>query len=450
MSNPLNHHVKEDEMHRKSHLATALAAVITSTALLAGCSGTPSGSSTLDESATAGESPTDEAASLRMQIWDENQKPAMDAIAEAFTEQHPTIDVTVELLPFDQYWTKLETGMSGGTAPDVFWAALPFYFTKLARLEMIENLQPLIDRDGVDLSGIDQSLLEAYMFEGSQYAIPKDVDTVGLWYNKALFDAAGVAYPDDTWTWETLRTVAKQLTDAEAGVWGFATDPSDRVSWYNFIPQNGGTIITEDGKSGYDSQEAIDALQFIVDLTLVDKVSPGVAQLEQTTAATLFKGGKLAMMYDGSWRASDFAADPYASENADVAVLPQGVERASSSGMLGYAIWSGTPHKEAAWTFMKFLASREAASIQASFKAGIPSYIDLADGWKASMPQFHLDAFTDMIAYGVVVPHSENTPEWKAMAITEFKKAWLGEVSVEQAATTVAEQMNAILAKERE
>lgn len=93
--------------------------------------------------------------------------------------------------------------------------------------------------DPVDLSPIAPALLQAFTYDGSLYAIPKDFDTVGLWYNKALFDAAGVAYPDDSWTWQTLRDAAIKLTDPTNGVYGFVVNAGTRAGYYNFIAQNG-------------------------------------------------------------------------------------------------------------------------------------------------------------------------------------------------------------------
>lgn len=385
---------------------------------------------------------------LRFAIWDANQKPAMEEITNRFSAQNPDIKVSIEVVPRADYVSKLETSIVGKNAPDVFWNALPDRFIDLSRNGLIENLSERIKADPIDLSPIAPALLSAFTYDGSLYAIPKDFDTVGLWYNKALFDAAGVAYPDDTWTWATLRDAAIKLTDAEKGVHGFVVNPSTRAGYYNFIAQNGGEVLTDDLKSGFDKPETIAALQFMADLILVDKVSPTVQQQEEVNAQTRFKTGKAAMILDGSWRAREFADDPYTLENADAAVLPQGVTRASSSGTLGYSIYSGSAHKDEAWKLLKFLASPEAADVQASFGAVIPSHLDKAKLWAAAIPQFHLQAFLDMVDYADVVPHSANTPAWSSPMNQELKKALAGDVSVEDAARTVTATMNDVLAGE--
>jgi multiple sugar transport system substrate-binding protein len=385
---------------------------------------------------------------LRLAIWDANQKPALDEIVTRFSAGNPDIKVSIEVVPRADYVSKLETAIVGNNAPDVFWNALPDRFLDLASNRLIENLDDRIAADGVDLSPIAPALIEAFTYEGSLYAIPKDFDTVGLWYNKALFDAAGLAYPDDSWTWQTLRDSAIKLTDPANGVYGFIVNPSTRAGYYNFIAQNGGEVLTDARTSGFDMAETKAAVQFMADLILVDKVSPTIQQVEEVNAQTRFKTGKAAMILDGSWRAREFADDPYTLENADVAVLPQGVRRASSSGTLGYSIYSGSPNKDEAWQLLKFLASPEAANIQATFGAVIPSHLTEAEVWAAAIPQFNLQAFLDMVDYAEVVAHSANTPAWSSTMIQELKKALAGDVSVDEATRIVTEKMNTVLAAE--
>lgn len=387
-------------------------------------------------------------ATLRVSIWDANQKPALDEIASQFTEQNPDIKVSVEVVPRSDYVTKLETSIVGGSGPDIFWNALPDRFLDLARLGLIENLSERMASDPIDLSPIGPALIDAFTYDGSLYAVPKDFDTVGLWYNKALFDAAGVAYPDDTWTWETLREAAIELTDKDNNVYGFVVNPGTRQGYYNFIAQNGGEIITADHRSGFDQPETIAALQFMHDLIHVDGVSPTVQQTEEINPQTRFQTGNAAMIYDGSWRARQFGDDEYMLANADVAVLPMGVERATSSGTLGYSIYSGSDHVDEAWELLKFLAGPEAAHIQASYGAVIPSHLDQASTWVEAIPEFNLGVYVEMADYAEVVAHSYNTPAWDQPTRGLVKSALAGDIPVEDAAKQITDLMNEVLSAE--
>jgi multiple sugar transport system substrate-binding protein len=372
----------------------------------------------------------------------------LEQISAKFADQHPDIKVSIEPVPRSDYVTKLETSIVGGSGPDVFWNALPDRFLDLARLGLIENLSDWMQDDPIDLSPIAPRLLGAFTYEGSLYAIPKDFDTVGLWYNKALFDAKGVAYPDDTWTWETFRDAAKKLTDPANNVYGFVVNPGTRAGYYNFIAQNSGEIITDDHRSGFDMPETIEAIQFMHDLIHVDKVSPTVQQSEEIKPETRFQAGGAAMILDGSWRARALVDDPNMVANARVAVLPMGKVRASSSGTIGYSIYSGSKHKQEAWALVKFLASPEAALVQASTGTVIPSQLDQAQVWVDSIPAFQLGAFVEMADYAEVVAHSFNTPEWDQPTRRIVKNALAGDVSVAEAAQQITKLMNDVLAAE--
>src|SRR6185312_3058474 len=155
--------------------------------------------------------------SLSYGVWDANQVPAMQKIVTAFEAENPTITVTVQQTPWADYWTKLQAAASGGSAPDVFWMNGPNF-----QLYAANNvLRPLTDTDPhPDTSVYPPALAKLYQYKNVQYGLPKDFDTVGLWYNKALFDAAGVAYPTASWTWADFQAAAKKLTDPAKGVYG--------------------------------------------------------------------------------------------------------------------------------------------------------------------------------------------------------------------------------------
>ena len=178
-------------------------------------------------------------------FWDNNQEPGMTAIAEAYMAAHPDVKVEVQVTPWNEYWTKLEASAMGGSMPDVFWMHSNQFFKYVTA----NTLLPM-DFE-YDYSPYPAGVTALYTYNDVHYAVPKDYDTIALVYNKEIFDAAGIAYPDGTWTWETLLETAKKLTDPEKGIYGFGA-PNDRQSGYlNLIYQNEGFAF-ENGKSGYD------------------------------------------------------------------------------------------------------------------------------------------------------------------------------------------------------
>ena len=389
-----------------------------------------------------------QAVTLRYGIWDKNQAPAMQTIVDSFKKSHPNINVKVEVTPFDQYWTKLETAATGGSTADIFWMNGP-NFIKYASNKILLSIDDQIKADNVDLKNYPSSLVALYTLDGKHYALPKDFDTIGLWYNKTLFDAAGVKYPDETWDWTKLRDAAKKLTNPSKGVWGIAAQMANQEGYYNTILQNGGYVISDDKKSsGYDKPETIEGLKFWTDM-IKDKVSPTQAQMTDTPPASLFESGKVAMLYAGSWSQIEFAQNEYTKGKVDVAVLPQGKKRATVIHGLGNVISANTKYPKEAWEFAKFLGSKEAAEIQAKTGTVIPAYNGTQDLWVKSNPNFHLQKLMDEVAYAVPFPTSKDTAKWMDVETKDLTKAWSGTMSVDDAAKDIAKQMNQILADEQ-
>src|SRR5699024_550273 len=255
---------------------------------------------------------------LTYTIWDSRQEPGLRAIADDFEVENPNISIQIQVVGWDEYWTMLEAGATGGSLPDVFWMHANEIY-KYGANDMLLNLDDYIEADGVDMSKHPEELVELYNIEGHQYAMPKDQDTVGLWYNKALFDEAGIDYPDKTWTWDDLLEAGRALTNEEEGQYGLAMKLSNQEGFYNFIYQNGGTVLNEDGTSGIASPESIEALDFYLNFVR-EGLSPALYSDDEVIQ--LFQSGKGAMGYFGSWLVGLFQDNEYLKENFAVAVLP--------------------------------------------------------------------------------------------------------------------------------
>ncbi|MCA9859618.1 MAG: sugar ABC transporter substrate-binding protein, partial [Thermomicrobiales bacterium] len=208
-------------------------------------------------------------------FWDTAQEAAINAQLEAFKAHFPNITVEPQIVPWADYWTKLQTGIAGGETFDVFWinsASLPVYASAGALLP----IDSIVGEGGVDIANFAAPLVEMYQWDGLQYGIPRDFDTIALFYNKDIFDAAGVAYPDDTWTWETFRATGEQLTDSGAGIWGAGLQTSWQENYYNFIYQNGGRLLNDDlTQSEVGSPEASEAFVYLAGF-FADELTPSI------------------------------------------------------------------------------------------------------------------------------------------------------------------------------
>lgn len=382
-------------------------------------------------------------------VWDKDQVPALKKIAELFTAANPKIKINIQLTPNKEYWTKLQTAITGGNAPDVFWMNGP-RIGLYASQGVLLPISDQIANDSVDLNNYPSSLVDLYTFRGKHYALPKDYDTIGLWYNKKLFDAAGVKYPDETWTWDTMTEAAVKLTNAAKGVWGIAAANWSQENYYDTIYQAGGYVISPDGKtSGFDDPKSIKGIQFWVDLIHKHKASPTLKQMTDTDPDAMFQSGKLAMLYAGSWSANGYHQNKEISDHVDVAVLPKGEKRAVMIHGLGNVISAKSKHPAQAWQWVKFLGSQQAQQVQAETGTVISAYKGTEQAWVQAIPAYNLKAYIDQLPDAVPLPRSVNTSAWTKKEAELLAQAWEGTRPVEDVCKDIATAMNEALAKEK-
>lgn len=381
---------------------------------------------------------------LQFALWDTNQAKGLRTMADEFEAANPGIEVEFQIVGWSDYWTMLQAGATAGTLPDVFW----MHSNEIYRYASNDQLLDLNDRikgsGKIDMTKFPQGITQIYQYQGKQLAVPKDFDTIGLWYNKKLFDAAGLSYPDESWTWDDLYDAAKKLT--KDGVYGFLAPLHNQEGYYNFVYQNGGTIITDDKKSGYDDPKTIEALDYYVRFVR-EKLSPEM--YGDPERAEALQNGLVAMGLFGSWNLSGFTENEFISENFDVAVLPKKERQASIYNGLGYAIAKNTKHPDEAWKFVEYLGSKEGQDRQAELGIAISAYEGSADLWVSSNDKFNIKAFVDMVKYGVIRPYSNTTAQWEDKAYEALVPAFRGQSAAEEAAKNAAKVMNDILAAEK-
>ncbi len=429
-------------------------------AMSAGCGKSePSNSDAAKEMAQTGETDTAGEVSqtgssgkqveIRYAIWDKNQEEYLQKAADEFMKLNPDIKITIEVTSWDEYWTKLEVAATGGSIADVFWMNGP-NITKYARGGVLLPLDDFIANSDLDLSNYPASLVDLYTIDGSKYALPKDFDTIAVWYNKAIFDAAGVDYPSSDWTWEDMVEIAGRLTDTDKDVYGIASQYNSQEGSYNTIFANGGNVISEDKtKSGYDSEAAKKGIQCWIDL-LEKGYSPSEASLEETPGYIQFESGKIAMLWGGSWRIKEFSQTEEIADVIDCVEVPAlNGEKASVIHGLGNCIYANTKYPDEAGKWVEFLAGETANTIQAESGAAIPAYTPTVSIWAKSYSKYNAQAYlTAANDYSYAYPVSANTAEWQQYEADYLKVVFSLNMTVDEACDKLAAEMNKVLSAE--
>lgn len=357
---------------------------------------------------------------ITLYYWDENQKPGMDKVIEMY-QQATGVTVETTIIPWAQYWTKLQTSLPTDNGPDVFWCNFS-HATDYYPAGLVEPIDSYVQRDGVDLTPFPKALLDMYSYDGKLYGLPKDYDTIALFYNKAIFDAKGVAYPTDEWTWDDLLTAAKALTDEN--VYGFLAQPAGQTCVFPFVLSNEGTMQTPDRLTlNYDNPQTIETIQWLMDLINVHKVSPTGAQLKELTADEYFQAGLAAMTTSGSWMVPPF--NDALGENLGVARLPISKKAANVIHGLSFNIGANSKNKEAAWGLIKMFATKEAGEAQA--QVVIPAYAGADQVWMSNYPNLNLKVFIDAAAYADLIPRCTIAAAAQDDIVeTAFENIWIG------------------------
>lgn len=434
-------------MKFKKVMALVLAsAMVFSMAACGGDSGS-SGETKKEDSGDSGESDGGE---LCVSIWDTNQEPGLKEILADFTEE-TGIKTKLTVVKWDEYWTMLEAGAQGGSLPDVFWMHSNESERYMSNDMLLDLTDKIAESDKIDPENYPEDIWGLYTYDDKYYAVPKDVDTIALWYNKTMFDEAGLAYPTADWTWDDVSEAAKKLTKDDGSQYGLAVrNDNNQAGYYNLVYDNGGYIINEDKtKSGWDDPKTIEAMKTL-EGWIKDGVMPSIETMSENGEDVLFQSGKVAMVLQGSWMVAAYRDNEYTAANCDLVELPKNAEtgrRASVYNGLGWAAAANGEHTEEAWKLLEYLGSEEAQKKQAELGVTMSAYKGTSDAW-AKSADFNLQAYLNMMDDMEIRPYSKTTVTWENEDNEILKSVYTGEKTMEEACKEMADQMNEKLAEE--
>jgi len=367
-----------------------------------------------------------------------------------FEQANPGIKVNVEVSDWTSYWDKLKTQLAANTPPDVFAMDAPLFLDYQSR-DVLLNLQPYLDKNPDMLKDIYPQTLEAYKTKDGYYGLPRDFQTIVLFYNKDMFDKAGVAYPTADWTWDDLRTASKQLTKVVDGKqqYGFYFDQWDmEPGWSEALWSNGGDIISADHtKTLVGTEGSRKGWQILNDMIFVDKSSPDANTIGQY-GFDLFQAGVAAMTPMGHWAVPGYNTGGF---KYDVAPMPRGAAgQATSVNSAGFVVAKASKHPDEAFKFVQYVLSASGQTRLAELGFALPVLKTVAESpvfLQQKGSSLNQQVFLDALKYSHMKPVFKGYDEWASVVGDGMGAVWRGEAELGPTLDQIVKDADAVLAK---
>lgn len=383
-----------------------------------------------------------------MVFGDPAELAAYQALVAAFEVAKPQIEIDlIHVAGQDDYRQRLGNDFAAGTPADVVLINYRRY-APFAASEALEPLGRYLGTGVLKESDFYPEALDPFRYSGELVCIPQNLSSLVVYYNKTLFDRAGLAYPSDSWTWAEFLDTARALTadtdgDAKTDQFGLGTEASIfRVA--PFIWQNGGELVdnhVDPKRLAIDSPEAREAIQFFVDLQVTHHVVPNAAEEASEDSESRFQNGRTAMFLNSRRGVPTYRE--ISGFDWDVAALPQGRQRAGILHSDAFCSPASATNKDAIWTFIEFAASREGQTILASSGRTVPSFKAIAESPAFLDPNAkpaNSRVFLETIPVIRGVPVHPGWVDVESISGDELERAFYGDATVDEAIRAAIER----------
>jgi multiple sugar transport system substrate-binding protein len=348
--------------------------------------------------------PTPAPVTLRFSSWgNPSQNEPTTAMVNAFMAKYPYITVEMEFDPFGAYWEKKTTQLASNSLPDVFGMSTSYICDYAGNGRLLDLSQTTANPEVASwIEGLPQAAFENLRIGGKLWGFPYAAGTAVLYYNKNLFDAAGVAYPSDGWTYDDMLAAAAKMTldtngDGSLDQWGFDSDITGGDTFFAMIHSFGGRFLSDDGKKSLaNSHNTVEALQFIQDLIYKYKVTPRPEDMEGVEDP--FGSGMIAMRLSitahigGLQEITDFAWD--------IAAPPLGFQGELSAGALrgnpNFVVSAISEHPQEAALLAAWMSGTDAQTILGAAKGRFPVHPTGQGLWLSAPPE-HYSIIIDLM-----------------------------------------------------
>lgn len=400
-----------------------------------------------------------DADSLNIAYWNygEAAETGNQAIADGFMDDHPDVDVTLTPVAGDNwggYYANLATLIASGERPDIaFTASEGIKF--LAENDLVVPVNDYLEADAELADDIAPALLDSFAFDGDITAIPNGWNNMVVYYNTALFDAAGLPYPSADWDWDDFKTTAEALTadkdgDGTTDQYGF-TWASNEIfpGILPWVTNAGGNLVNDDVSDATADSPAVNEAVSYLNALINEGTAPAPSPMGDIFTA--FQNGTVAMFGGGRWPSTTLLGNGFTTW--DVQLYPTGETYKTVAGAAGYAILTSAADPDLAWEFQKYTVSAEIQDSQ----------IGTADAPRDSIPSLRSTAQKTVdagippangsIFYGSVDDYPALTPfpapakysEYESTVLRYLQLIFAQEVSVDDGLAQLQTDLSAVI-----
>jgi len=395
-------------------------------------------------------------AKLTLFTWTEvDELEVNKRLCKDFEAENPNVKVDViNVSGSKDAMQKLETMFATKAGPDVM-SIHGAYYVGFAEAGALMDLEQLAKDDSdFRLDDIHPRLVDLCRYQGKLYSLPRYTSVYALFYNKAMFDAAGLPYPGTgEWTWQKYLEAAKKLTkdlngDGTPDEWGCTID-----FWgarlYPWLWANDANLMDDKlEKCTMDSQEAVETLQFLADLRLKYKVAPKSTSTERNEGLNAFARGNVGMYMSGPWDIQTL--DEAENLKWDVAPMPTKKTKATMLGTENYGIYAQTKYPKEAWALFNYLLSAKSQAAMSDQLGKMPSRVSVLQGaYAKGKVNYNRQVYVDAVEYAQQPPNIPEYSQVQDILQAELDRIWIGAVSVKDGLRVATDKVNKKLAELR-
>jgi multiple sugar transport system substrate-binding protein len=390
---------------------------------------------------------------IRFTVWGSPASNELyQEVVNEFEERYPKIKVELMNLPWSHYHRKILTMAAAGSKLDVMRLANS-YFPRFVAKGALLPLDALVqrDREAIDLDDFYIEALLGCEADGHIYGLPVDIAGWAVYYNRRLFDEAGLPYPSKSWTWKTFMDMARKLTRDRNGdgiIDQYGAYIKVKMGVIELLSgQTGAMVLNQDNsRCLFDSSEGRAVIQLLYDMMVTYGVVPPP---EVRANQDLFAVEKVAMVLLTRGEVTDFRQS--LAFDWDVASVPGWPGREPSALMVGgfnpWVIAQGTKLPEESWQFLRFFTSKEAVEIMAKTGRIVPA----RPAFLETSPPENNAVFLDLIRTPkkVFVPRFERYSRLEKIFRDNFQYLVEGRLTVESCTTEIARDVNQLIEEVR-